>query len=74
MMSKEVKSTFKILADKGITKEFLYKDAETTDSFNVSLQGLCDKLKIEIVVENNLTDKNGKTISGKSDCEKKLSI
>jgi len=71
MMSEEVKNTFKILENNGVTKEFLYKDAETKDSFNISLQGLCDKLGIEIVVKNDLTNENGQTISGKSDCEKK---
>ena len=72
MMSEEVKNTFKILADKGITREFLYKNAETKDSFNISLQGLCDELKIKIVVENDLTNENGKTVSGKSDCKEKI--
>lgn len=52
--------------------DFLYRDAETKDSFNISLQGICDKLNIKIVVQDNLTDKNGKRISGKSDCENKI--
>jgi Zn-dependent peptidase ImmA (M78 family) len=72
MTNEAVKKTFDILKKKGVTKEFLYKNAETKDSFNISLQGLCDELGIKIVVKNNLTDENGKTISGKSDCEKKI--
>ena len=39
MINSAVKKTFDILKKKGITKEFLYKDAETKDSFNISLQG-----------------------------------
>ena len=68
-----VKKTFKILEDQyGVDYDFLYQNAETKESFNISLQGLCDKLKIKIMTPNNLTDENGKRISGKSDCEHKI--
>jgi len=67
-----VKKTFDILEKQGITRDFLYKNAETQDSFNISLQGLCDKLGIKIEVQDNLTDENGKRISGRSDCENKI--
>ena len=67
-----VKKTFDILEQQEITKDFLYGNAETKESFNISLQGLCDKLNIKIEVQDNLTDENGKRISGKSDCENKI--
>ena len=66
----KVENTFKILEEKGITREDLYKNAEG-DRFNLSLQALCDKLGIEIVCKNDLTDDDGEKISGKSDYENK---
>ena len=65
-----VENTFKILEERGITREDLYRNAEG-DRFNLSLQALCDKLGIEIVYKNDLIDDNGEKISGNSDYENK---
>lgn len=71
-MLEAVKKTFDVLGEKWITREFLYGNAETKDSFNISLQRLCDKLGIKIKVQNDLSNENGKRISGKSDCQNKI--
>jgi len=70
-MLEAVKKIFDILEEKGITKDFLYKNAETKEKFNISLQGLCDKLKIKIVYDDNLVNEKGEKISGYSDVVKR---
>ena len=73
VMNDAVKRTFDILKEKyGVDHDFLYKNAETKDSFNISLQGLCDKLGIKIIVKNDLTDENGRMISGAHDCKNRI--
>ena len=64
-----VENTFKILEEKGITREFLYGNAEQKDGFNIPFDKLFEKLGITVKFEENLQDDNGKTISGKSDYE-----
>ena len=63
-MLEAVKKTFDILEKQGITRDFLYKNAETEDRFNISLQGLCDKLQINIVYNDNLVNDKVEKISG----------
>ena len=64
-----VENTFKILEERGITREFLYGNAEQKDGFNIPFDKLFEKLGITVKFEENLQDDNGKTISGKSDYE-----
>ena len=71
-MLEAVKKTFDILEEKGITKDFLYKNAEQEEQnkYNISLQTLCDKLSIKIVYDDNLVNEKGEKISGYSDVVK----
>ncbi len=65
-MLEAVKNTFNTLEKQGITGDFLYKNAETEEKFNISLQGLCDILQINIVYNDNLVNDKGEKISGYS--------
>ena len=62
-----VENTFKILEEKGITREFLYRNAEQKDGFNIPFDKLFEKLGITVKFEENLKDDKGQTISGKSE-------
>jgi len=53
---KEVENTFEILANKGITREFLYKDAEKTDKFKIPIENVTKILGIKIEYIEDLKD------------------
>ena len=68
-----VENTFKILEEKGITREFLYGNAEQKDGFNIPLEEVCQKLGIKVDYVANLKDKEYDfLISGTSDAKKKI--
>jgi Zn-dependent peptidase ImmA (M78 family) len=71
-MLEAVKKTFDILEKQyGIDYDFLYKNAEK-DKFKIPFDRIFKTLNIGVYFEENLKDNNNKTISGISNCEKKI--
>jgi len=72
-MLEAVKKTFDILEKQGITRDFLYRNAEQEEQkkFNISLQSICNRLNINIVYDDNLVNDKKEKISGYSDVAKR---
>lgn len=46
MFKEKINNTFQILANAGITKKFLYANAETPNSFDIPIDEIVKKLDI----------------------------
>ena len=73
MFREKIENTFQILANAGITRNFLYSKAETPNSFNIPIDEIVKKLDIKVEKIKDLKDeKYGFLISGVSCAKKRL--
>ena len=56
MFREKIERTFEILANNGITKEFLYKNAEQQNEFNIPIEEVAKKLNIVVEHVKDLKD------------------